>query len=197
MSDKVRIHPAVDGGMSQAGADFAGGTLVCLCAERPVRVRIATQVAHNHVCGCTKCWKPRDAVFSVVAVVPHEQLSVLDNADKLAVVDRNAVIQRHACQGCGAHLYGPVERQGHPFQGLDFIHPELLREPGWAPPGFAAFVSSIIESGVNPNSMAVYRGRLRQLGLEPYDCLSPALMDSISAHVAKAAGVTFAPALVA
>ena len=29
------------------------------------------------------------------------------------------------------------------------------------------------------------RGRLKELGLEPYDCLSPALMDAIASHVAK------------
>ena len=195
MSEAVKIHPAVDGGVRPARADFAGGTLVCQCTDRPVRVSINTQVAHNHVCGCTKCWKPKGAVFSVVAVVPHGNVTVLENADKLAVVDPGAVIQRHACKGCGAHMYGPVEKAGHPFQGLDFIHPELLREAGWAPPTFAAFVSSIIESGVNPESMPAYRARLKQLGLEPYDCLSPALMDYIASHVAKASGVVFASAL--
>jgi len=29
------------------------------------------------------------------------------------------------------------------------------------------------------------RARLKELGLEPYDCLSPPLMDAISSHVAK------------
>jgi S-(hydroxymethyl)glutathione synthase len=29
------------------------------------------------------------------------------------------------------------------------------------------------------------RGRLKELGLEPYDCLSPTLMDAIAAHVYK------------
>jgi S-(hydroxymethyl)glutathione synthase len=33
------------------------------------------------------------------------------------------------------------------------------------------------------------RGRLRELGLEPYDCLSPPLMDAIATHIAKASGV--------
>ena len=46
-------------------------------------------------------------------------------------------------------MYGPVERD-HAFKGLDFIHPERFEEDGWSPPGFAAFVSSIIESGVDP-----------------------------------------------
>jgi S-(hydroxymethyl)glutathione synthase len=33
------------------------------------------------------------------------------------------------------------------------------------------------------------RARLKEIGLEPYDCLSPALMDLIATHVAKASGV--------
>jgi S-(hydroxymethyl)glutathione synthase len=37
--------------------------------------------------------------------------------------------------------------------------------------------------------MPAVRARLKELGLEPYDCLSPALMDAISTHVAKASGV--------
>lgn len=193
----ISIHPAVDGGLRPAAEHFAGGTLVCKCAERPVKVRITTQVAHNHVCGCTQCWKPAGSVFSLVAVVPHSNLTVLENADKLAVVNPGAVILRHACTGCGVHMCGPVEREGHPFQGLDFVHPELLQEPGWAPPGFAAFVSSVIEAGTHPDSMAAYRARLRHLALEPYDCLSPALMDYMATHVAKRAGVTFATPLAA
>jgi S-(hydroxymethyl)glutathione synthase len=86
-------------------------------------------------------------------------------------------------------MYGRIENKGHPFYGLDFIHTELSNENGWAPPEFAAFVSSIIESGANPDNMNSVRKRLKELGLEPYDCLSPALMDAIATHSAKAAGV--------
>ncbi|MGO8557823.1 GFA family protein, partial [Rhizobium ruizarguesonis] len=68
-------------------------------------------------CGCTKCWKPDGAVFSVVAVAPTESVEVLENGDKLAVVDSTALIQRHDCKECGVHMYGPVVRE-HPFQGL-------------------------------------------------------------------------------
>jgi S-(hydroxymethyl)glutathione synthase len=64
----------------------------------------------------------------------------------------------------------------------------LASETGWSPPGFAAFVSSAIEGGVSPGQMAAVRARLKELGLEPYDCLSPALMDAIATHVAKASG---------
>ena len=86
-------------------------------------------------------------------------------------------------------MYGRVDNEKHPFFGLDFIHTELSSEEGWAPPEFAAFVSSIIESGANPDDMSAVRARLKQLGLEPYDCLSPALMDAIATHTAKASGV--------
>jgi hypothetical protein len=53
---------------------------------------------------------------------------------------------------------------------------------------FAAFVSSIIESGTPPDQMGAVRSRLKELRLEPYDCLSPPLMDAIATHVAKASG---------
>jgi len=188
VAETIEIHPAVDGGVKPAAADFAGGTLVCLCTDKPVRASITGQVAHNHVCGCSKCWKPDGAVFSMVAVVPHSNVRVLENGDKLAVVDPSALIQRHACKACGVHMYGPVEKSGHPFEGLDFVHPERLREAGSAPPTFAAFVSSIIESGFPPDRMGAVRARLRELGLEPYDCLSPALMDFVATHLAKASG---------
>jgi S-(hydroxymethyl)glutathione synthase len=189
MTSPITIHPAVDRGIKPKAKNFAGGTLLCHCADNNVAVAINGQCAHNHVCGCTKCWKPKGALFSQVAVVPRENLSVNNNGDKLEVVDAKAVIQRSACRQCGVHMYGRIENKRHPFYGFDFIHTELSNEEGWAPPEFAAFVSSIIESGANPNNMAAVRARLKELGLEPYDCLSPALMDAIAIHTAKAAGV--------
>ena len=57
-------------------------------------------------------------------------------------------IQRHACKECGTHLFGRIENKDHAFYGLDFIHTELSPRARAGPaPGFAAFVSSIIESG--------------------------------------------------
>ena len=185
----VKIHPAVDNGIEPAAPGFSGGTLRCQCAANPVTVEIASQVAHNHVCGCTKCWKPAGALFSQVAVVGRDKVKVTANADKLAIADTSATIQRHACRDCGVHMYGRIENTAHPFYGLDFVHTELSRERGWAPPEFAAFVSSIIESGYSPSKMGAVRARLNELGLPPYDALSPALMDAISTHVAKARGV--------
>lgn len=182
----LQLHPSIDSGVKQGSGHFAGGTLVCKCKDHQVKVGIKGDVAHNHACGCTKCWKPQGAMFSVVAVVPRQNVTVLENGDKLAIVDPSAVIQRYACKACGTHMYGRIENKGHPFYGLDFIHPELFQEQGSAAPGFAAFVSSVIESGVKPEQMGAVRSRLKELGLEPYDCLSPALMDAIATHVAKA-----------
>ena len=190
MNHDVKIHPAVDGAPKPAQAGFAGGTLSCHCASDPVTVSVASQCAHNHVCGCSKCWKPKGALFSQVAVVSRDKVTVTANAQKLKVVDPKAAIERHACSQCGVHMFGRISNTAHPFFGLDFIHTELSRDAGWAPPEFAAFVSSIIESGASPEGMGAVRSRLVELGLAPYDCLSPPLMDAIATHTAKAAGMT-------
>lgn len=187
-TEGVKIHPAVDHGIKQGNSSFAGGTLTCKCATNPVKVRVGAQTAHNHVCGCTKCWKPDGAIFSMVAVVSRDAIQVLENGDKLKVVNKDAPIQRYACTGCGVHMYGRIENKDHPFYGLDFVHTELSDEPGWSAPEFAAFVSSVIESGVDPSEMDGIRARLRELGLEPYDALSPPLMDAIATHLAKRSG---------
>jgi S-(hydroxymethyl)glutathione synthase len=187
MASSVSIHPAVDNGVKKGSSTFSGGTLVCACTDKPVKVEVRGNVAHNHACGCTKCWKPKGAVFSVVAVAPKDNVTVVENGDKLKVVDSSALILRHACTVCGVHMHGPVERE-HAFQGLVFVHPERFQESGWQEPGFAAFVSSVIESGVPPKSMDGIRARLKELGLEPYDCLSPVLMDVIATWTARKAG---------
>jgi S-(hydroxymethyl)glutathione synthase len=184
----VSIHPSVDNGIAPTSKNFAGGVLVCQCTDRPVEVSVSAQSAYNHACGCTKCWKPEGATFAVIAVAPRDKVTVTKNGDKLAIVDPKATIQRYACKGCGVHMYGRIENKGHPFYGLDFIHTELSPQTGWAAPEFAAFVSSIIESGADPAQMGGVRSRLKALGLEPYDCLSPPLMDAIATHVAKASG---------
>jgi len=186
---KFSIHPSVDKGLKKGKPKFAGGTLSCHCKTAPVTVKIDGNVAHNHAGGCSKLWKPAGALFSIVAVVPREKLTVTANGNKLKVVDPAAVIQRHACSACGVHMYGRIENRNHPFYGLDFVHVELSKDRGWAAPEFAAFVSSIIETGTPPALMGAVRARLRKLGLKPYDCLSPALMDAIATHTAKAKGV--------
>ena len=186
--ENVKIHPAVDNGVKKGDPNFAGGTLHCNCASDQVEVTLGGNTAHNHVCGCTKCWKPEGAIFSQVAVVSRGAVSVSAHGEKLRIVNEAAPIQRYACTGCGAHMYGRIENTEHPFYGLDFVHTELSDQDGWSEPQFAAFVSSVIESGVDPSRMDDIRGRLRELGLEPYDALSPPLMDAIATHIAKKSG---------
>ena len=143
MSAAVSIHPAIDNGIKATKPDFAGGTLQCQCTSDKVTVAVASQSAHNHACGCTKCWKPAGAKFSIVAVISRDQLEVTGNASKLKIVDASAPIQRYACTGCGVHMYGRIENKNHPFYGLDFVHVELSKDRGWSAPEFAAFVSSL------------------------------------------------------
>ena len=99
MTSAISIHPAVDQGVKPGAEDFAGGTLVCKCDQNPVEVTVNGQCAHNHVCGCTQCWKPAGTVFSQIAVMSRDKVSVTANEDKLEIVDTSAAIQRYACTG--------------------------------------------------------------------------------------------------
>ncbi|KAI1371966.1 putative glutathione-dependent formaldehyde-activating enzyme [Hypoxylon crocopeplum] len=183
----VSLHPLIDSGLIKGNPDHAGGTLYCKCASDPVEVTLTSNVAQNHACGCSKCWKPAGALFSVVAVIPKDNLSVTANESKLQVVDPKATIQRHACTECGTHLYGRIEVD-HAFKGLDFVHTELSPQEGWQEPQFAAFVSSIIEQGFDPSKIGEVREKFHAIGLETYDCLSPALMDLLATYTAKKTG---------
>lgn len=181
------LHPLIDNGLTKGNPNFSGGSLHCKCPSDRVTVTIKSNVAHNHACGCSKCWKPSGALFSVVGVVPRDAVSVTAHPEKLHVVDPEAVIQRNACKSCGVHMFGRIEQE-HPFKGLDFVHVELSDEKGWQEPQFAGFVSSIIEQGFNPSGMDEVRAKFGSVGLQTYDALSPALMDLIATFTAKKTG---------
>jgi S-(hydroxymethyl)glutathione synthase len=182
------LHPLLDNGIKKGDSKKSGGKIHCHCkGSDRVEVQLGANTQFNHACGCSKCWKPDGALFSIIGVIPQDKLSVTANEKKLKVVDPKAGIQRHACKDCGVHLYGRIEAD-HAFKGLDFVHTELSDESGWEEPGFAAFVSSIIEQGFDPDKMSDVRKKLNGLGLETYDCLSPALMDLLAAHAAKKQG---------
>ena len=183
----MSLHPLIDNGLKKGDSNKSGGKLKCKCSSSPVEVKLDSNVQFNHACGCSKCWKPEGALFSVVGVVPVDKLSVAANENKLQIVDSSAVIQRNACKDCGVHMYGRIE-QDHPFKGLDFVHAELGEDGGWQEPQFAAFVSSIIEQGYDPEKMGDVRGKFQKAGLQTYDCLSPDLMDLIATYTAKQAG---------
>ncbi|RMZ68357.1 glutathione-dependent formaldehyde-activating enzyme [Pyrenophora seminiperda CCB06] len=181
------IHPTIDNGITKGDANFNGGNLYCHCPNREVQVTLTSNIAHNHACGCSKCWKPHGALFSIVGVVPTDAVSITANSDKLHIIDPSAAIQRHACKECGVHLFGRIVAD-HPFKGLDFVHAELSPQKGWQEPQFAAFVSSIIEQGFDPKEMDAVRERFRKVGLQPYDVLSPVLMDLIATFTAQKSG---------
>ena len=186
----IKLHPRLDNGIQDYPEveGFGGGTLTCLCESNKVEVKVSSQTLHNHACGCSQCWKPEDARFSLVAVVSRETVEVINNEDKLEVVDETAAIQRHYCRDCGAHMYGRIENKNHAFYVLDFIHTELSEEKGWSAPKFAAFVSSVIETGTPASKMADVRKELNNLGLPTYDTLSPELMDLIATKAAELKG---------
>ena len=186
----ISIHPLIDNGIVKGNPNFDGGTLYCRCSSDKVTVLLKSNVAHNHACGCSKCWKPSGALFSIVGVIPRKNLSVTANESKIYIVDETAAIQRHACKACGVHLYGRIEKD-HPFKGLDFVHVKLSDKEGWQEPQFAGFVSSIIEQGFNPKDMDYVRAKFKANGLETYDVLSPPLMDLIATFTAQKAGVSF------
>lgn len=179
------IHPAVDNGITPTSGNFTGGELNCHCQNNPVTINVNSQTAHNHVCGCSKCWKPEGALFAQIAVVSRDKLSVVKNEEKLQVVDEKPAINRYACRDCGVHMYGRIYQEQHPFFGLDFVHTELSPQQGWCALGFAGFVSSLIETGTNPGDMTAIRARLNELGLPPYDCFTPELMDFIAIQTVK------------
>ena len=126
----------------------------------------------------------------MIAVVPSDKVSVVANGHKLKVVDPSKTIQRNACTSCGVHMHGPIVNPKHAFNGLTFVHAERFGTQGWAPPAFAAFVSSVIETGTKPEDMDGIRARLKELKLEPYDALSPQLMDLLAANAVKVNGVS-------
>ncbi len=186
----LNLHPAINNGLRAGESNFDGATLKCHCDSDQVEVAIEGNVLFNHACGCSKCWKPEGALFSVVGVVPRDKLKVTAHEEKLEIVDKSAVIQRHACKKCGVHLYGRIEDKQHAFYGFDFIHAELFDRQGAAAPEFAAFVSSIIEQGFPVDDMGKIRGRFRDLELATYDVLAPQLMDMIAANNYKLAHAT-------
>ena len=117
---------------------------------------------------------PKGAPFSLLAVVPRDKVEVTENADKLAVVDPDATIQRHACKDCGVHMYGRIENNKHAFYGLDFVHPELSpKAAGRRRPSRRSFPRSS-KRGVEPEDMGAVRSRLKELGLRALRLPEPA-----------------------
>lgn len=183
----VTLHPAIDSGIAFPAEKAARVMLVCRCSIDPVTVDISRPIYHNHMCGCSKCWKPDGALLAQTAVVSSHGVRIESKADKLEVIDESQSIQRHACRDCGVHMCGTISDPDHHFYGLTFVHPELADGIVCDAPEFAGFVSSIIETGTDPASMAAVRSRLSELSIPAFDAFSPELMDIIAWHKRKLA----------
>lgn len=181
------LHPALSQADSSPAPDYPE-TLRCLCAVDPIEVVVTAPIAHNHLCGCSKCWKPEGALLAQTAVVASDAIKISANADKLSAVDDSQAISRHACVACGAHMIGTVADPDHHFYGLAFVHPELLVDAALGKPEFAGFLSSLIETGTPAAMMQGVRAALARLGIASYDMFSPEIMDIISYHRVKMRG---------
>ena len=182
-SESLPLHPIID----QRPVASAGSPkrLRCKCEVDPVEVQLTERIQHNHLCGCSKCWKPNGALFAQIGVLPKGSLTVSARPEKLSVVDRSQAIQRSACTQCGTHMFGTVDNKDHHFYGLEFVHAELAT--GGEPPRieFAAFASSLVETGTPAWRMAAIRSKLESQGIPCYDAFSPELMDIIAWHKVK------------
>ncbi len=189
MTSHIHIHPTVDNGLKPGSKDFTGGTLACKCQDKPVTVAVDSQVAHNHACGCTKCWKPEGSLFSVVGVVPRDKVRVTANEDKLKVVDLRRRSSATPARCAAFTCIAASRTRNIPSTGWTSFTRSFRRKRVGIRPSLPPSCRRLSELGADPAQMGAVRGRLKELGLEPYDCLSPPLMDAIATHVAKASGV--------
>jgi len=119
----------------------------------------------------------KGALFSQVAVVGRDNLSVKANGNKLAVVDSKATIQRHACKECGVHMYGRIEKQGPSAVRIRFHHTSAERA-GVGAARIRAFVSSIIDRR-KPRQHGCREGKVERAEARALRLPVPPLMDFI------------------
>ena len=125
----AELHPAIGHGDKKGAPGFGGGTLKCHCAHDAVEVRVDTQVAHNHACGCSKCWKPDGAIFSVVGLLPRDKVHLTAHAEKLHVVTPQATLHRPACKVYDVPPFCLLRHQVHAFYCCDFLPTTLPGSP--------------------------------------------------------------------
>lgn len=183
--EDVKIHPALNRVVKKARPIRE---LTCLCHADPVRVSIASEVHHTHLCGCSQCWKPAEATMALVATVDARDVNVVAGSEHIVEVDPKQKVVRKACRRCGVHLYSTTPDSNHHFHGVAFVHPELCT--GEIPPvEFAGFMSSLIGKGTPPHRMAAISSALKRLDIPSYDAFSPDIMAVIEWHRRKVAAI--------
>ncbi len=181
------IHPALNATSNgEARAETGKNvSLKCACSTDQVMVEISAPIYHNHLCGCSKCWKPEDSLFAQIAVVPSDSANVVANGDKLELAEPEQVINRSRCSACGTHMIGSVKDPLHHFYGLSFVHPELASDNINPKIEFAAFCSSIVENGASASVMQNVREKLTKHEISCFDAFTPEIMDIIAYHKRK------------
>jgi len=164
----ISIHPSVDKGIKAGVKDFA---VAPWCVMQP-RMRCEVTVTSNSrtttPAAAPSAGSQKGALSRSLPWCRANKVSVTKKRETNSRCDPSATIQRHACTGCRVHSTR-ASKKISAFHGLDFNPYRSCRRRGLSAPGFAGFVSSIIESGFDPNRMAKVRGRLKELGLETYD----------------------------
>ena len=178
----VSLHPALD----RVSANAKVAELTCSCAADPVRAAISGQLYHTHLCGCTQCWRPEGALFSVVSLAGGNDVHVTAGAEHLRPVDPDARLTRFACARCGTHLYAETQDPTHHFYGTKLVHPDLASGP-IPVVEFAGFTASLIGGGLAPHAMNAVNHALHLRGVTAYDAFSPAIMDVLAWHDRKIA----------
>ncbi len=128
----VYIHPSIDNGIKTGDRELCGRHAGLQMRANPVEVTVASQ----------RRAQPRLRLHEVLEAARRELLGRRRRAERQGhrsrrtptssrSSTRSATIQRHACTGCGVHMYGRIENTKHPFYGLDFIHTELSPQTGW------------------------------------------------------------------
>ena len=160
MAGAVSIHPSVDGGVeSRARKTSPGGSWRGGYADEPSDWQLIPNPPTTTY-ELRQMLEPAGASFSIIAVVPRDKLAVTAKADKLKIVD--AVPRSSAMHARTAEFtFTAVSRMRSIRFMARVIHTELSPDTGWSEPTFAAFVSSIIESGADPANQGAVRSRLK------------------------------------
>ena len=175
----VKLHPSIDKGLKAGAKKFKGGTLTCHCAADPVTVAIKGNVAHNHACGCTKCWKPDGRqVLRRRGRRPRQPRGHCERAEAA----RRRCQRRHPAP----RLHRLRRAHVRPHREHQLTRSSASTSCTWSCRRTRAGPSRVRglrvvdhrrRASPSPKEMTKIRARLKKLRLAPYDCLSPPLMD--------------------
>ena len=171
----VHIHPSVDNGVKKGSGSFAGGTLVCKCKDKPVKV------AHQG----RRRPQPRLRLHQMLEAGRRDLLGRRGGAarqreragERRQAADRRSVGDDPAprLQGLRHAYVRPHREQGaiRSTASTSSIPNCSRRRLGRAGICRVRVVGDRVRRQARRDGRRS-ASRLKELGLEPYDCLSPA-----------------------